>query len=268
MNLLNAVYYSIKPIFHTLIFEIKLQIKKFIIFSVITFALLFLDSYINYFLNQPLPSSQASYYQFGTTYFLIIIVLVVSFFFGGIICSEFKDKTGLEILPLTSRLKLVIGKYLANVVLITGIIGVQYSSMALFAYNFYGGPLLNTLLYSFSLAILYALAIGSITIFLSSFLPSKTLVIIIIVGYILIGDLIINSLIITSTSEGIEPLYSLTYIFQIVTYSLYPDFSTMERRTLDGSWLFPSLEGALILLSLYIVFFFILGALLFKHREF
>lgn len=267
MDSLYNVYYNIKPITHTFVFEIRLQMKKFVIFSGMTFVLLFLTSYIAYIFNQILPYSQAYFYERGTTYFLIIIVLAVSFFFGGSICSEFKNKTGLAILPLINRYKLIIGKYFANLVFVIGITTVHYLTMALFAYNFYGGPLLNTLLYSFGFAVLYALALGSIATFLSSFLPSKTPVIIIMVGYILIWDLIISSLILGVSGE-IEPLYSLSYIFEIIMYILYPDFSTMDRRTIDGRWLFPSIKGALILLSLYTVLFFILGTLLFKRREF
>lgn len=266
MDSLNNVYNIIKPIFHTFVFEIRLQMKKFVIFSGMIFALLFLNSYIAYIVDQPL-GSQAYFYEYGTSYFFMIIVLTVSFFFGGSICSESKNKTGLAILPLINRYKLIIGKYFANLVLVIGITTIYYLTMALFAYNFYGGPLLNTLLHSFGFAVLYALALGSIATFLSSFLPSKTPVIIIMVGYILIWDLIISSLILGVSGE-IEPLYSLSYIFEIIKYILYPDFSTMDRRTIDGRWLFPSIEGTLILISLYIVLFFILATLLFKRREF
>jgi len=266
MNSLDNVYYNIKPVFHTFVFEIRLQMKKFVIFSGMTFALLFLNSYIIYIVNLSL-GSQAHFYEFGTTYFHIIIVLTVSFFFGGSICSEFKNKTGLAILPLINRYKLIIGKYFANLVIVIGIIAVHYLTMALFAYNFYGGPLLYTLLYSFGFAVLYALALGSIATFLSSFLSSKTPVIIIMVGYILIVDDIVYFLILGVSGE-IEPFYRFWYIFRIIIYILYPDFSTMDRRRNNGRWLFPSIEGALILLSLYIVLFFILGTLLFKRREF
>lgn len=265
MDSLNNIYYKIKPIFHTIIFEIRLQMKKFIIFSGITFVLLFLSSYIAYIFDQPLQT-QVQFYEFGITYFPIVIVLAVSFFFGVSICSEFKNKTGLEILPLINRHKLILGKFLANLVLVVGIITVYYLTMALFAYNFFGGPLLKTLLYSFGFAVLYTLALGSIATFLSSFLRSITPVIIIMVGYIFIGDLIISSLIMNINKE-LEPLYSFNYLFEIIENILDPYFSTKDRRTMDGYWRFPSIEGALTLLSLYIVLFLILGTLLFKRRE-
>ena len=267
MELLNKGYYKIKPIFHTFFFEVKLQMKKFTVFSVVTILLLILNSYINYVLNQPLAHSQADFYEFGTSYFLIIIVLAVSFFFGGIICSEFKNKTGLEILPLINRYKLIIGKYFANLSLVIGILAVHYLTMALFGYNFYGGPLLKTLLYSFGFAVLYVFALGSIVTFLSSIMPSITPIIVIMSGFVLIGDTIMNFLIMGINSE-LEPLYSLGYLFNIIRYILYPDFSTMERRnTFTGRWLFPSIGGALAYLSLFAIIFFIFGALIFKRRE-
>ncbi len=268
MNSLNNFYYKIKPVFHTFIFEIRLQMKKFIIFPVATILLLFLNSYLPYILYTPLESSQAYFYEFGTIYFIIIIVLAVSIFFGGIICSEFKNKTGLEVLPLINRYKLLIGKYFANLILVIGIVAVHYLTMALFGYNFYGGPLLKTLLYSFGFAVLYVLALGSIVTFLSSIMPSITPVIVIMSGYVLILDNILSFLILGINSE-LEPLYSLGYLFTIITKIFFPDFSTMERRdTFTGGWLFPSIEGALALLSLYTVIFFIFSIILFKHREF
>ncbi|KKL52235.1 hypothetical protein LCGC14_2287510, partial [marine sediment metagenome] len=104
---MNRVYIRIKPVFYTLIFEIKLQVKKFVILSLATILLLTLNSYIAYILSsfQPLPYSQVDFYMLGYSYFIIIIVLAVSFFFGGIICSEFKNKTGVAVLPLANRYK-------------------------------------------------------------------------------------------------------------------------------------------------------------------
>ncbi|KKN41381.1 hypothetical protein LCGC14_0723770 [marine sediment metagenome] len=86
---------------------------------------------------------------------MIIIVLAVNLFFGNIICSEFKNKTGFEILPLINRYKLLVGKYLANSTLVIGNVIVHYLTMALYGYYFYGSPILSTLLYSFGFAVLY-----------------------------------------------------------------------------------------------------------------
>jgi len=268
LDSLRNAYVRIKPVFYTIFFEIRLHMKKFIVFSVATILLLTINSYIPYVFisSRMLPDSQAFFYEFGTMYFLIILVLAVSFFFGGII-SEFKNKTGLEILPLTNRYKLLIGRYIANSILVIGIVTVHYLTMALFGYNFYGGPLLKTLLYSFSFAVLYVFALGSIVTFFSSFLPSPILVIIIISGFILFVDAMMGFLIMGISSE-LEPLYSLVYLFEIIRYILYPDFFAMERFDPTGRWLFPSIEGAFITLSLYAIIFFLMGSLIFRRRDF
>ena len=72
----------------------------------------------------------------------------------------------------------------------------------------------------------------------------------------------------------IEPLYSLTYLGNIISKIIYPEFSTMERyyeypsgNITIRTWLFPSAEGALIVLTLYGIVFFLLGYLLFKRRQ-
>lgn len=267
MDSLKNVYIKIKPVFYTFIFEIRLHIKKFVGFSVATILVSTLFNYLNYF-NRFLPSSQAYFYEFGTSYFMMIIVLAISFFFGGIICSEFKNKTGLAVLPLTNRYKLLIGKYLANLILVIGITVIHYLTLALFGYNYYGGPLLKTMVYSFGFAVLYILALGSFVTFLSSILPSITPIIIIVVGYILIIDSVITTFLLSFISE-IEPLYSFSYLSNIVRYIFFPEFSTMERRKpYNGRWLFPSIEGALVLLSLFVIIFLIFSAFLFKRREF
>ena len=263
--LINASY-SIKPVIHTFILELRLQFKKFLLFLSLTFVFLFLMSFINFFFNQ-LPHSLLLYYEILTDYLFMIIIFAVSVLFGGIICSEYKSKTGLVVLPLINKNKLILGKYLANAILVSGIICVFYLSLTLFAYYFYGGPILNTILFSFGLAILYTLALASIAVFLSSFLPSIIPVIIIMVGYILTWDSYLSQFFAVSTGE-LEPLYSFSYLFEIVKQIFYPNFSTMARYNEYQGWLFPSIEGALILLSFYMILFFILSILLFKHRQF
>ncbi len=263
---LNKAYHALKPVIYTFTLELRHQIKKFAIFSGVIFFILLLTVYLDYF-NLTLYTSQPFFYYPPINNFFMIIVLAVSVFFGGIVCSEYKNKTGLAIFPLINKYKLFIGKYLASVVLVTGINAVFYLTMTLFWYNFYGEPLLNTVLYSYGFMVLFALALGSIAIFLSSFLPSTSLVIIIMLGFLFIWDLSISTFII-STAQNIEPLYSFWYLFSITTNILYPDFSTMVRYDEYQGWLFPSIEGALVTLSLYTILFLILSILLFKRREF
>ena len=266
MDSLNNLYLEIKPIFHTITFQIRLQWKKAVIFSGISILALFLNNFITTIQAQALDS-QYMFYVFGLYFFPLFISLAVSFLFGGIISSECKNKTGLEIIPLIHRYKLILGKYFANSLLVIGIISVHYLTMALFGYYFFAGPLLKTLLYSFSFAVLYALALGSIATFLSSIFRSMIPVIIIIVGYFFMGDPMIRYSILYINSR-IEPLFSFDYLFQIVVNILYPYFSEWNRRDPTGVWLFPGIEEALIVFSLYIVLFLVLSILIFKHKKF
>ena len=217
MDLLNNISGKIKPIFHTFLFEISLTIKKFIIFSIIVIFQLFLFNYIRFIFGSQLTGRLDLFYIQGTNLFVQIIIFAVCFFFSGIICSEYKDKTGLIIMPLINKYKLLIGKYLANSILVIGIVAVHYLTMILLGFYFYGGPILNTLLHSFSFAVLYVLALGSIATFLSSFMPSITPVIIITSGLVILGFPIIDNLIMTISIE-FEPLYSLMYLYNIIRY--------------------------------------------------
>jgi ABC-type transport system involved in multi-copper enzyme maturation permease subunit len=228
-----------------------------------------MNSYLPYIILSygEMPPLQAYYYESGNLTLFLIIVLAVSFFFGGIICSEFRNKTGMVIIPLSNRFKLLIGKYFANNIFVIGIAAVHYLTIALYGYHFYGSPILKTLAYSFCFLILFILALGSIATFLSSFMPSKIPVIFILIGYVIILEPILTYFIMDLNIE-IEPLYSLSYLFNITNYVLYPNFSTLPRRDALGSWMYPSIEGALIFLLVYTVIFFIFGFLLFKRREF
>ncbi|MBA7587959.1 hypothetical protein ES708_30007 [subsurface metagenome] len=151
MEQLRNLYFNSKPVFDIYLFEIKLHVKKFIIFSIVTILLLIISSFLPYILfpTNQVPSTQAVFYQFGLSNFYLIIIIAVCLFFSGIICSEFKDKTGIIVFPKINKYKLITGKYLGNLTLVIGIVSINYFISALFAYYIYGDPLLDKLLLSF-----------------------------------------------------------------------------------------------------------------------
>jgi len=264
---------NLKVVSHSILFEVKLQKKKFIIFSIITIILFFLNSVVPYiFISfMTLPYSQIVLYQRLIASFMTILFLTTGFFFSGIICTEYKKKTGLTLLPLIDKHNLIIGKYIANYILVIGIAAIQYFLMALLTFYFYAEPIPPSLFLSFGYLALYILALASVTTFLSSFIPSASSVLIIVIALILLGFSIIDVFV---TPTSIEPLYSLTYLYNIVSNIIYPEFSTMERyyeytlnKILHRVWSFPSAEGALIALTLYAIIFFLIGYLLFKRRQ-
>ena len=174
-------------------------------------------------------------------------------------------------LPLIEKHNLIIGKYIANYILVLGIAAIHYFLMALLNFYFYAEPIPPSLYLSFGYLALYILALASVTTFLSSFMPTGGSVLAIIIALLLFGFSIIDVFV---TPTSIEPLYSLTYIYNIISKIIYPEFSTMERYheyTQDSIthrvWSFPSAEGALLVLTLYTIIFFLLGYLLFKRRQ-
>ena len=273
MDLLNNISGKIKPIFHTFLFEISLSIKKFIIFSIIVIFQLFLFNYIRFINGSMLSGRLDLFYIDGTNLFVQIIILAVCFFFSGIICSEYKDKTGLIIMPLINKYKLLIGKYLANLCLVIGIAVIHYSFLILLGYNFYGEPIINTWILSFGFCVLYIFALSSIVTFVSAFMPSPVPVIVLVGGLAVIGFEFID-LFVMRMLYDFEPLYSLTYLSKIIPNILDLDFFTTKRYVEEGfpkvlykQWYVPSVEGALTMLLLYGIIFFILAILIFKRKE-
>ena len=273
MEKLDNICVNLKVVSHSILFEVKLQKKKFYIFSIITIVLFFLNSIVSYvFISyMTLPYSQFDFYQSLIVSFMTILFLTTGFFFSGIICTEFKKKTGLTLLPLIEKHNLIIGKYIANYILVIGIAAIQYFLIALLTFYFYAEPIPPSLFLSFGYLALYILALASVTTFLSSFMPSAGSVLIIIIALILFGFSIIDVFV---TPTHIEPLYSLTYLYNIISNIIYPEFSTMKRyyeyiqnNITHRVWSFPSAEGALICLALYAIVFFLLGYLLFKRRQ-
>lgn len=275
MERIKSLYSEVKSIFLTCFFEMTLQIKKFIILSSITIVAIILNSYLPYILipQLQLPNTQVYFYQSGLNTFYLIIIFVVCFFFSGIICSEFRDKTGIIIFPKINKYKLIIGKYLGNLTLVTGVIGIYYLSLALIGYNFYGEPISYRLFFSFGFALLYALALSSFVTFFSSFMKSAKGTIVITIILLLFVLNIVDTLVMVIRIE-FEPIFSLNYVRNIITYILDPDFSTMDRYmeyTIGDftirTWLTPSIQGAIIAFLIYMTIFFLFASLLFKRRQ-
>jgi ABC-type transport system involved in multi-copper enzyme maturation permease subunit len=256
---------TVRPILSTIYLELKLQKLKFIIFSsvsIVLYILIGLIPYISY-----TPSNQATYLQNASSFYIFMVILSIGIFFSSIICSEYQRKTGLTIFPLINKTQLIIGKYIANYILVIGIGAIYFSFMGIFNYYFYGGPILYTIFISFSFLALYLLALASFTTFLSSFMPSNLPVFAIITGFLLLGSLVIDP-VLRTLGANLEPFYSISYLYNIVSYTLYPNFSSIERYYERGNiWMFPSAEGAIIMLTIYAIVFFLLAYLIFRRRQ-
>jgi ABC-type transport system involved in multi-copper enzyme maturation permease subunit len=196
-----------------------------------------------------------------------MVILSIGIFFSSIICSEYQRKTGLTTFPLINKSQLIIGKYIANYILVIGIGVIYFSFMAIISYYFYDGPILYTIFISFSFLALYLLALASITTFLSSFMRSNLSVFAIITGFLLMGGFVIDP-VLRSLGANLEPLYSLSYLYYIVSYTLYPNYSSIERYNERANlWMFPSAEGAILMLTIYAIVFFLLAYFIFRRRQ-
>jgi len=255
----------VRPILLTIYLELKLQKLKFTILSCLSIVVFIVVGVLPFISN--MPSTQAFYLHGCSLFYMFMVLLSVGIFFSGIICSEYRMKTGLTSFPLINKSQLILGKYVANYILVFGIAVIYYSFMGIFSYYFYGGPILYTIFISFGFLALYLLAFTSFTAFLSSFMPSPLPVFAIMTGYLLFGGLIIDP-VVGGVSADLEPLYSLMFLYGIVSYTLYPNFSSIERYYEPGeTWRFPSAEGAIIALTIYAIVFFLLAYLIFRRRQ-
>ena len=265
-QLINKPFVMIfKPIYHTIKLELRVQRNKFIIFSLLTIIIAFLGNFVSGIHGLPWP--QYYFYMAGLWWFIFTIAFSTSFFFSGIICSDYKKKTGVMIIPLIKRYQFFMGKFVTNYLLTIIIAVIQYSAMYLFGFYYYGPVFLYTPLLSLMLVILYLLALGALISFFSSFMPSETYVIIITLALYFFGFSMIESLI-NTINFHIEPLYSLRYLYTIIVQVIDPNYSTYPRfDDITNEWLSPSVNGAIIALSLQAIIFFILTLYILKKKQ-
>lgn len=267
-----------KPILDTIIFEIKKQKKKFYFFLGVAILVVFLVGYLLYIIpGYLLPDTQADYFSNGLRFISFLTLFSACLFFSGIICSEFDKKTGFIVFPKINKYKLILGKYLGNLLIVSFIVTIYYFLLAFLGFFYYGGPINFRIFYSYGFALLYVITLSSFVTLFSSFLRSETITIIITLIILLIGLTIADQIITLVFRETFEPLYSISYLGNLITSILqnpFPDpryfetsFTGMGSGFLFGSWITPSIEMGTTLLIAYIVVFFVLAALLFKRRQ-
>ncbi|UCD00988.1 MAG: hypothetical protein JSV23_08895 [Promethearchaeota archaeon] len=274
---------GIKPIFYTIVFEIKKQRRKFYFFSFIAIIVAILLGYVLQLIpGYLLSDTQAEFFNNGLQFISFITLFSACLFFSGIICSEFDKKTGFIVFPKINKYKLILGKYFGNLILVVSIITLYYFILGILGFFYYGGPINIRLFYSYGIAILYVIALSSFVTFFSSFMRSVNLTIISTLILLLIGFNIADQIVTLVFKESFEPLYSLAYLGNLITGILeypFPDprysefsFSGMGPGGMGGDfsfgqWVTPSIEMGIALLIVFIVFYFLLAAYLFKRRQ-
>jgi ABC-2 type transport system permease protein len=284
MKTRDEKHIGIKPIFYTVIFEIKKQRKKFYFFFLIAIIVAILAGYILQLIpGFLLEDTQAKFYSTGLQFITFLTLFSACLFFSGIICSEFNRKTGFIVFPKINKYKLILGKYLGNLILVVIIVTVYYFILGLFGFYYYGGPINVRFFYSYGIAILYVIALSSFVTFFSSFLKSVNITIILSLVVLLIIFNIVDQIITLIFADAFEPLYSLPYLGSLITGILeypFPDPRYVEFSISSsmgpfggggdftfGQWITPSIVMGISLLLVFIVVFFLLAALLFKRRQ-
>ncbi len=271
----NIIIFGLKPIVHTLVFEMKKQKKKFIFFLIISILVVFLQGVVLQAVIpfNSLPDTQAEFFTSGLGFYSLISLFIACLLFSGIICSEFNTKTGFIVFPKINKYKLIIGKYLGNLVLAFIIISAYYIFLGLLGFYYYSGPINVRFFYSYFIAILYMITLSSFVTLFSSFMKSVNMTIISTILILLIG-FDIADFIVTSVGGGdFEPLYSIAYMGKLVTSILsnpFPDpryFEITTRFFTIGTWLTPSIEMGITLMVVYIIAYFVIAAFLFKRRQ-
>jgi len=279
----NDSYIGITPIFHTIIFEMKKQRKKLYFFTMVTILVAVLLSYIlQLFPDNLLSDTQAEFFSSGLGFISFISLFAACLFFSGIICSEFNKRTGFIVFPKINKYKLILGKYLGNLFLVVFIITVYYFVLGLMGFYYYGGPINIRIFYSYGFAILYVIALSSFVTLFSSFMKNVNITIIITLIILFMGFNIADMIVNLIYADTFEPLYSLSYLGNLITSILenpFPDpryveysFGGMGPGGMGGefsfgTWVTPSIAMGTTLLLVYIVVFFVLAAILFKRRQ-
>jgi ABC-type transport system involved in multi-copper enzyme maturation permease subunit len=271
------------PIYDTIIFEIKMQKKKFYFFFIITILIVVLIGYLLVLIpGYLLSDTYVEFFSGGLTFIEFITLFAACLFFSGIICSEFDKRTGFIVFPKINKYKLILGKYLGNLILVISIVAIYYFLLGVFGILYYG-PVINIrILYSFGFAVLYVIMLSSFVTLFSSFMKNINVTIIITLIILLIGFNIADQIVTLVFKDAFEPLYSLVYLGNLITSILqnpfpdprYTEFSFggtgpggLGGRFTFGTWVTPSIEMGITLFVVYIVAFFILAAYLFKRRQ-
>ena len=275
---------GIKPVIYTMVFELKKQKKKLYFFLVITILIGFLLGYIlNLIPSNLLADTQTDFFNNGLQFISFLTLFAACLFFSGIICSEFNKKTGFIVFPKINKYKLIVGKYLGNLISVVAIVTVYYLLLALLGFYYYGGSINPRLFYSYGIAILYVIALSSFVTFFSSFMRSVNLTIISTLIILFMGFNIADQIVVLVFADKFEPLYSLAYLGSLITGILnnpFPDPRYVEftfggegmgfgggGSFTFGQWITPTIGIGITLLLINIIGFFILAAILFKRRQ-
>jgi len=257
MRINQELLIGLKPIYNTITFEIKKQRKKFFAFLVLIIMVSIAIAVITGLTpSQAQPDTLVDFFYTALYFIIFLEDLAACLFFSAIICSEFDKKTGFIVFPKLNKYKLIVGKYLGNLILVLILITSYYIIIGLTGLFYYGGKTSIRIFHSYIVALLFISALSSFVTFFSSFLKSVNGTIVITFVLLLFGFMIIDSLVGLIFAEKFEPLYSLAFLGNLIVNILADPFPNPRYIKVDfepgnpdsGSivqWLTPSIGGEL-----------------------
>jgi ABC-type transport system involved in multi-copper enzyme maturation permease subunit len=273
MRINQELLIGLKPIYNTITFEIKKQRKKFYAFLaliiIISVAIVVITGFIR-------PDTLVGFFFIALAFIIFLLDIAACLFFSAIICSEFDKKTGYIVFPKINKYKLILGKYLGNLILCITLITSYYIIIGVLGLFYYGGETSIRLFYSYLIALLYLSTLSSFVTFFSSFLKSVNGTIVITFVLLLFGFMIIDQLVGLIFAEKFEPLYSLAFLGNlIVNILVFPDlrYINVPFDVADPTgpsmvqWITPSIGVGITMMLLFTVLYLVLAALLFKRRQ-
>ncbi len=223
---------NLTQIADTIVFDLQKNLRIFMIMF-LTFLGIFILSFIiqelQYVQDVPLPDDPIDYMQNYLSFFGFILMLSTALLAGSIIAEDFHRQTSNLIFPKISKIRLFIGRIISRYSMIVFLISFYYFLISLVTFLQYEETPV-VLWNSLGWALLYAFMLFSFVTFLSSFMKSTTLSIVISLVFLLIVFDIIISLLMFSGSKDIEPLFILTYYGYIITSCMdMPDPRYLEN---------------------------------------
>ena len=168
-----------------------------------------------------LPSNPNDYIAKGYMLLIPLMVFVLAAAYGAsIITEDYEKQTGNLVFPNTTKFRLLSGRFTAALVLGMLSLIVYYVLIAVdvfFRYN--QVPIPTELWVSLGWAILYLFLLLSFVTFVSSFMRSTALVIILAFVFVLVVSVVARRLIIFTGYTG-EPYFIISYFGDIISNSL------------------------------------------------
>lgn len=262
--------FNLNPFVRTYFLELRLRWKRLVIFGCITVSFVLIFSFF-----YPYQYDEGDFFRSEITFFRFLIVFTSCFFFSDIVCSEFAKKTGYIMFPKINKTTLIIGKYFANLCLMTILVILHYLILNISVLIIYNNVIPESYV-SLGIASLYTITLSSIILLFSTIIPKVNLTTIIVILIFLIGFSILEQAL-TAINQEIEPIFSLNYVGNLINHVIPGGLPEGKRWTwvyYAGDtlppvkvWLTPTIEVGILIMILYTIVSLLFTFLALKRKE-